>query len=316
MRTNLEEGDMHLIEEHLYLGNIVAAQDPEALKEHNISYILSVFDDELSVKCDSLTYMQIRVYDMYDEDLLTHLPEAIQFIEAARGSGKGVLVHCHMGYSRSATVVIGYLMSKTKQPYEPVYDMVRAKRLIGPNKGFRNQLSVFAEMGFTLNAKNRKLRQFMVETLLTSDTFWKKWENKVNAYFARLELIESMTGELDMGAGYVCHKCGHKLFNEIHVQRSTASEEDEWVGIDSDTVIDEKESCGYFYIEPQKWMTSLIGVTADDGPGLVKCPDCAQELIEYNDMFDPFTACYCLFHKNLLKSRRFRVADNKIKIES
>lgn len=57
------------------------------------------------------TYKTIRVADSEDENLLDHFDQTNRFIETARQTGR-ILVHCMAGVSRSATVVIAYLIWK------------------------------------------------------------------------------------------------------------------------------------------------------------------------------------------------------------
>ena len=54
-------------------------------------------------------------------------------------SGK-VLIHCMMGFSRSATIAIAYLMIRRGMTAQEATRTVRAKRKIGPNDGFLKQL--------------------------------------------------------------------------------------------------------------------------------------------------------------------------------
>ena len=66
--------------------------------------------------------------------------ECFDFI---KGEDK-VLVHCSQGASRSATIVIAYLMWSKKMPYKEALEFVKKKRsVIRPNPGFKAQLELF-----------------------------------------------------------------------------------------------------------------------------------------------------------------------------
>ena len=54
--------------------------------------------------------MSIKAGDMPGYNLSQHFEETWQFIEEAREVKSKVLVHCVAGVSRSATIVIAYLM--------------------------------------------------------------------------------------------------------------------------------------------------------------------------------------------------------------
>ena len=56
-----------------------------------------------------------------------------------------VLVHCVQGISRSATLVIAYLMLKHHMTVQNAVRLVRAQREIWPNQGFLQQLCQFDE---------------------------------------------------------------------------------------------------------------------------------------------------------------------------
>jgi len=59
---------------------------------------------------------------------------------------KGVFVHCQAGVSRSATVVIAYLMKHTLMTMTDAYKYVRGRRpVVSPNLNFMGQLLEFEE---------------------------------------------------------------------------------------------------------------------------------------------------------------------------
>ena len=47
------------------------------------------------------------------------------------------------GVSRSATIVIAYLMWKKKMKFDEAFSFVQKKRTIVPNYGFKQQLKLF-----------------------------------------------------------------------------------------------------------------------------------------------------------------------------
>lgn len=70
------------------------------------------------------------------------LPTTFEFIDAARKRNENVLVHCQAGKSRSASVVIYYLMKRYSISFEDAYcHVAKIRPEIGLNTGFHNMLS-------------------------------------------------------------------------------------------------------------------------------------------------------------------------------
>eukprot|EP00455_Lapot_gusevi_P038253 TRINITY_DN4285_c0_g1_i2.p2 TRINITY_DN4285_c0_g1~~TRINITY_DN4285_c0_g1_i2.p2 ORF type:complete len:195 (-),score=0.28 TRINITY_DN4285_c0_g1_i2:270-854(-) len=67
---------------------------------------------------------------------------SIKFIENGLASGYSVLVHCQQGVSRSATIVIAYLMkTKNWSLIEAYSHLRRIRSQVKPNEGFLRQLA-------------------------------------------------------------------------------------------------------------------------------------------------------------------------------
>ena len=61
-----------------------------------------------------------------------------------KAGGGRVLVHCHAGVSRSATVCMAYIMKTLNQDLRSAYDFVKSKRsCVSPNLHFMGQLLEF-----------------------------------------------------------------------------------------------------------------------------------------------------------------------------
>ncbi|KAG8133262.1 hypothetical protein E2320_011072 [Naja naja] len=73
-----------------------------------------------------------------------HFKESIVFIHECRLRGEGCLVHCLAGVSRSATLVVAYIMTVTDFGWEDALSIVRVSRsYASPNTGFQQQLEDF-----------------------------------------------------------------------------------------------------------------------------------------------------------------------------
>ncbi|XP_049782737.1 dual specificity protein phosphatase Mpk3-like [Schistocerca cancellata] len=106
-------------------------------------YILNVTPDLPNVFEDSgsIKYMQIPITDHWSQNLASFFPKAIEFIDEARNNGKGVLVHCVAGVSRSVTITVAYLMNKLSLSLNDAFNLVRSRKSnIAPNFHFMEQL--------------------------------------------------------------------------------------------------------------------------------------------------------------------------------
>ncbi|KAK8158636.1 protein-tyrosine phosphatase-like protein [Phyllosticta citrichinensis] len=135
---------------NLYIGGLFTLRRREALEAANITHVLSVLRLPLDAELFApfREHMVVEVDDVDDEDLLQHLPATNRFIQRALDGGGGVLVHCAMGKSRSATCVMAYLMHKHHiTPHEALDQVRQARALCEPNEGFMKQLEIYHAMG-------------------------------------------------------------------------------------------------------------------------------------------------------------------------
>jgi len=84
----------------------------------------------------------VPVADSDTENILVHLDDAIGFIQSALADGLGrVVVACRQGASRSATVILAYLMSTHNWSLAIAFTALAEKRWrVWPNAGFVRQL--------------------------------------------------------------------------------------------------------------------------------------------------------------------------------
>lgn len=124
------------------------------------------------------TYLNVRVYDDEKTDLLKHWDDTFKYITKAKKEGSKVLVHCKMGVSRSASVVIAYAMKAYNWDFSQAWKHVKEKRnCIKPNNSFLLQLETY--QGILDAMKNKeKLQRSKSDTNLKSPTSTKDQSKK------------------------------------------------------------------------------------------------------------------------------------------
>ena len=85
---------------------------------------------------DGVVHKVIDAYDEEDYDIFKDFDEGCDFIHTWLDKGP-VLVHCAAGVSRSAAMVICYLMRLERWRFAKAYTFVKSKRrVVEPNSGF------------------------------------------------------------------------------------------------------------------------------------------------------------------------------------
>jgi len=127
--------------EKLYLGNYKTANDLTLLNTLAIKSIVNVALAQVPNFFPRVfTYKSKELSDLPDEEISETFNELVDFIEEALTRGP-VFVHCAGGVSRSATIVIAFLMKKKQMCLKDAYAHVKEKRpIIAPNGGFLIQL--------------------------------------------------------------------------------------------------------------------------------------------------------------------------------
>lgn len=154
--------------DHVYLGSEWNASNLEELQKNGVHHILNVTREIDNFFPGMFNYLNIRVLDDEKTDLLKHWDDTFKYITRARKEGSKVLVHCKMGVSRSASVVIAYAMKAFNWDFKKALDFVRQKRTcIKPNTSFLSQLETY--QGILDAMKNKeKLQRSKSETNLKS----------------------------------------------------------------------------------------------------------------------------------------------------
>uniref|UniRef100_A0A8C2LXJ5 Dual specificity phosphatase 13B n=1 Tax=Cricetulus griseus TaxID=10029 RepID=A0A8C2LXJ5_CRIGR len=135
---------------NLFLGDAYAARDKSRLIQLGITHVVNVAAGKFQVdtgakfyRGTSVEYYGIEADDNPFFDLSVYfLPVARYIRDALNTPQSRVLVHCAMGVSRSATVVLAFLMICENMTLVEAIQTVQAHRDICPNSGFLRQLQV------------------------------------------------------------------------------------------------------------------------------------------------------------------------------
>jgi len=116
----------------LFLGDCSAAERPPGSVRRIINMTQSAGFHEGRLK-----YLHIDIDDSDDAPILKFVDRANAFLDEGLRSSEHVLVHCNSGMSRSATLVIAFLMSRRGMSLADAYETTRSARpVILPNRGF------------------------------------------------------------------------------------------------------------------------------------------------------------------------------------
>ena len=125
----------------LYIGPYLNAKSLSWLQRHAITHVINATPSSPSHHEKSIAYLRVPIDDKPGVDIGAHFEASRAFIADALASGGNVLVHCHMGRSRSATLCAAYLVAEHGLEWREALDAVqRARPSAAPNAGFLKQL--------------------------------------------------------------------------------------------------------------------------------------------------------------------------------
>ncbi|OIW17792.1 hypothetical protein TanjilG_06477 [Lupinus angustifolius] len=129
----------------MFIGGTLAARSVYTLQYFGITHMLCLCTNEIgqsdSQFPDLFEYKNFSVCDNEDFNISSIFEEACDFIDHVEQTGQRVLVHCFEGRSRSATVVLAYLMIRKKFTLLEAWNALkRVHRRAQPNDGFAKTL--------------------------------------------------------------------------------------------------------------------------------------------------------------------------------
>ncbi|XP_073775168.1 dual specificity phosphatase 29-like [Danio rerio] len=142
--------ELNEVQPGVYIGDIQAARNKRLLQSLNITHVLnaahgtfnySFITGEAFYQDVNISYCGVPASDIPSFNISKYFSTAADFIHTALSQAGGkVLVHCAMGLSRSATLVLAYLMIQQNMSLVQAITAVSEHRNISPNPGFLEQL--------------------------------------------------------------------------------------------------------------------------------------------------------------------------------
>ncbi|EKE38967.1 hypothetical protein ENUP19_0083G0054 [Entamoeba nuttalli] len=163
--------------EKLYLGTVAVANDISILHKLNIKNIVNAtgylrggYDNTTEQYPDAfpneINYLHLHINDQENFQITNYFQSCFDFIDHAFSQNEKVLVHCQAGISRSATLVIAYLIYHEKISLKDAYSKVyQVKKNIAPNKGFWKQLEDFEIKYFEYSKSSYPLVEYLTDRL-------------------------------------------------------------------------------------------------------------------------------------------------------
>jgi protein-tyrosine phosphatase len=179
--TNLFLEPTHIID-NIYLGNAYNASNYATISKYNIAYIVNVtkeiknyyeqdytivdfyenieikniptrainvpFDTSISINDNynnEIKYLRIPIYDDCTYHITDYIKEAMEFIDNSRDGN--ILVHCYMGSSRSASIVLAYLIYKYNYSLSDALLFLKDKRnIVNINVNFIDDIKKYFQL--------------------------------------------------------------------------------------------------------------------------------------------------------------------------
>jgi len=158
-RSMLGVTDIAKVSKSLHIGSLQAALNYELLQSFSITKVLSL-DTEKPVLHPDTIQLFISVSDEPSSDLLSKLPVALEFLSG----DEATLVHCRHGVSRSAAVVMAFLMQTDQISVEVALErLVAVRKECLPNDGFLQQLQLFHKMGCVVDVRSPSYINFALQ---------------------------------------------------------------------------------------------------------------------------------------------------------
>lgn len=143
---------------HLYMSNWFTSNNEDVISKYNIKAVLTLEtipkpDDIVNFyKNNNIEFKYIDIPDSPYSNITQYFDPTYEFIKKHIENNQNILVHCYAGVSRSATIVLNYLIRNIydnvkkvnncpRHVVQTITEFLKCKRpVVNPNVGFMNQI--------------------------------------------------------------------------------------------------------------------------------------------------------------------------------
>lgn len=146
--TGKHKSDIEPVEiiKNLYIGSAGCAFNKESLTKSSVSLVIN---SAIQLNCpfkNDFSYLKINIFDNIHER--KSLNEIFQItndiISSYLSRNEKVFIHCNAGKSRSASIIIAYLIRCCGYTYDQALELCKEKRKkVQPNEGFEDELKKY-----------------------------------------------------------------------------------------------------------------------------------------------------------------------------
>lgn len=153
-----------IIDDSIFIGTQVDSANKQQLQKLGVTHVLNASSESPNSYEDDFEYLKLALDDSAEVDITETFSRAFEFIDRCMEEKGRLFIHCQLGVSRSATILIAYIMRSYNTTLHNAIAMVRSRRQqILPNKGFLKQLGRFEERLLKVDEDKSTYRQCYAE---------------------------------------------------------------------------------------------------------------------------------------------------------
>jgi protein-tyrosine phosphatase len=131
----------------IFLGNAYNASNNSTLQYYKIKTIVNVSKEIPNSFEGRYNYYRVPIQDDSEHHISDFIQEILEFLNSTTiDNENAILIHCYMGSSRSASVVLLYLITKLQYDFDTALTLIKTKRpIVNINNNFLEDIRQFID---------------------------------------------------------------------------------------------------------------------------------------------------------------------------